>query len=338
MKADFTALREDKNYFKVLMLLLICGSVISLLLSLTMGFYKIPPLEVLPSLFYGDATQNTVLLRIRLPRIIAAFLIGGALSVSGSAYQGMFKNPLVSPDILGVAAGAGLGAAIAISFRLSDIYVQVFAFCTGLLIAFLSYLVSRKVRFGQTVSLILAGTMFGALCIAGTTMLKYLADTQDTLPAITFWLMGSLAKVDINGLLFSALPMVVGFAIIFLMRWRLNVLTLGDEEAQSLGVNPRKTRILAIVGATMLCASAVCLGGLIGWVGLMIPHIARGLTGPVFKKMLPVSLLLGGIFLLLMDNIARGIFTMELPLGVLTAFIGAPFFVVLLLKNKEARD
>lgn len=342
MRHNQINLREKTNYYKIVLLVLLSASILSFLLSFAVGYYRIAPSEIWSILTSPAPSELSaeyiVMMRVRLPRIIAAFLIGAALSVSGGAYQGMFKNPLVSPDILGVATGAGFGAAIAISLHLSAIMVQLFAFLTGLIVALLSYAVSRRVKFGQTVSLILAGTMFSALCFAGTTMLKYLSNTSDTLPAITFWLMGSLVKVNISSLLFSLPSMVAGFIILYLMRWRLNVLTLGDDEAQSLGINPRKTRMITIIGATLLSASAVCLGGLIGWVGLMIPHIARGLVGAEFKKILPVCVLLGGCFLLLMDDLARSISTMEIPLGVLTALIGAPFFLVLILRNREARD
>lgn len=339
---ELPALRERKSYFRILMLALLLAGIGSFLFSFTVGYYDIS-WQGIWQVFSTPAgaelsPEYVVMLRVRLPRILAAFLIGAALSVSGGAYQNMFKNPLVSPDILGVATGAGFGASIAIFYHLSAPATQLLAFGMGLAVAFLSYAVSRRVKFGQTVSLILAGTMFGALCLAGTTMLKYLADSSDTLPAITFWLMGSLAKVDFSALSFSLIPMAIGFVMIFLLRWRLNLLSLGDEEAQSVGVNPRRTRLFAIVAATLLCASAVCLGGLIGWVGLMIPHIARGLVGPQFKKMLPACVLLGGIFLLLMDDLARSVSVMEIPLGVLTAVVGAPFFLVLIMRNREARD
>ncbi|MDL2236975.1 iron ABC transporter permease [Christensenellaceae bacterium OttesenSCG-928-K19] len=314
------------------------ASALSILFSFTVGYYDLPASRIFELFGQIGTAQPTsdyiVLMRVRLPRILSAFLIGAALSVSGASYQGMFKNPLVSPDILGVASGAGFGASLAIFLGMSSVMVQTMAFIAGLGAAFLSFLISSRVKYGQTVSLILAGTMIGALCMAATTMLKYLADTSDTLPAITFWLMGSLVKVDMKSLLFSLVPMAVGFVLLFLMRWRLNVLTLGDEEAQSLGVNPRRTRFMAIVGATLLSSAAVCLGGLIGWVGLMIPHITRGLVGPQYKKTFPVCILLGGCFLLLVDDLSRGVSALEIPIGVLTAFVGAPFFIWLILRRK----
>ncbi len=321
--------------YKTVLIALAAASVLSVCASFLIGYFPIS-LDEFWQVVTGQgaaSTQAVVLLNIRLPRIAAAFLIGAALSVSGSAYQGMFHNPLVSPDILGVASGAGLGASLGIFLHLPSYAVQIMAFGAGLAIALLSYGVSRRVRYGQTVSLVLAGTMFGALCLAGTTMLKYLADSADTLPSITFWLMGSLAKVTPQGLVFSGIPMLAGFVMLFLIRWRLNVLTLGDEEALSVGIHPRRTRLFAIVAATLLSAAAVCLGGLIGWVGLMIPHIARRLAGPQYARMLPVSILLGGCFLLLMDDLARSISVMEIPLGVLTAVVGAPFFLLLIVRG-----
>jgi iron complex transport system permease protein len=177
--------------------------------------------------------------------------------------------------------------------------------------------------------------MLSSMASAAITALKYLADPNDTLPAITYWLMGSFSKVNTKGLLFSVVPIAVGCVVVFLFRWRLNVLTLGDEEAMSMGVGPPMTRTVTILASTVICSAAVCLGGQIGWVGLMVPHMARGMVGSDHRKMLPVAALTGGCFLLLMDNIARSVSTMELPIGVLTSFFGAPFFVLLLLKRKR---
>lgn len=333
-------LKKSKYFYSLLFFSLIIVSLLALVISFTVGYYHMPLkniyLAINSYLKQGELTSESIILfRVRLPRIIAAFLIGAALSVSGSAYQGMFKNPLVSPDILGVSAGAGFGAAWAIVLGLPYYLVQVMAFLFGLLVVFLSNLISRRVRFGQTLTLILAGTMFSALSTAGTTLLKYISEPSDTLPAITFWLMGSLAKVSWNNLLFSLPPMLIGFCLLYLLRWRLNLLTLGDEEARSLGMDPVRTRKQAILGATFLSAAAVCLGGLIGWVGLMIPHIARTLIGPQYRRLLPVSGLLGGCFLLIMDDLARSLFVMEIPLGVMTACLGAPFFMLLILKDRE---
>lgn len=337
VKNEYVVLRDKPSWQRLLLVLLIAGAAASILFSFAVGYYSIPLHVIWETLTSGakDSAEYTVLMQVRLPRILSAFVVGAALSVSGAAYQGMFRNPLVSPDILGVASGAGLGASVAIFWHMGTAATQLLAFAAGLAVAFLAYAVSLKARFGQTVSLILAGTMMGALCVAATSMLKYLASPDDTLPAITFWLMGSLAKTNWDGLLFSSPAIAAGFVVLYLMRWRLNVLTLPDAEAQSVGLDPRRTRVVSILAATLLCAGAVCIGGLVGWVGLMIPHIARGLTGPQYRRMLPVSFLLGGIFLILADDACRSIAAMEIPLGVLTAFLGAPFFLVLILRRQE---
>lgn len=332
-RTEYASLRDRPTWQRWLLIVLVIGAAASVVYSFTVGYYDLSVPEILSTLFSGEkeSAQYIVLTRVRLPRILSAFTVGAALSVSGAAYQGMFRNPLVSPDILGVASGAGLGASAAIFWHLGTAATQLMAFGAGLLVAFAAYAVSLRARFGQTVSLVLAGTMMGALCVAATSMFKYLASPDDTLPAITFWLMGSLAKADWSSLLFSVPILAAGFILLYLMRWRLNVLTLPDQEAQSVGIDPRRTRVLCILAATLLCAGAVCLAGLVGWVGLMIPHIARGLCGPQYRRMLPVSFLLGGLFLILVDDVCRSAAAAEIPLGVLTAFLGAPFFLVLLL-------
>lgn len=331
---------QNFKSFKWLMLILLLISFLLIVSSLAMGFYHISIKELLMLLLYGEEAvtgENSsvfiIIKNIRMPRIIAAFTIGAGLSMAGAAYQGMFKNPLVSPDILGVSNGAGLGAALALTLGLSNFMVQVYAFVFGILVVSLAYFIGSHAKFGHDVSLVLAGSMLGALSSSFITLLKYIADPNNTLPAITFWLMGSLSKVTINSLLFSLIPMTLGCIIIYLLRWKLNLLTLGDEEAQAMGIDPKSTRLIAIAAATIISASAVCLGGLIGWVGLMIPHISRGIVGADYRRVLPIAALMGGSFLLLMDDLARSLSTMEIPLGVLTAVMGAPFFIVLIVKR-----
>lgn len=328
-----------RSHYKKILASLIIVSFLLIVVCISIGFYPLPIKETVVALvnpLLGDMAMPladktaTIVYNIRLPRVFGAFLIGVSLSVSGCAYQGMFKNPLVSPDILGVSAGAGFGAALAISIGMPYYFVQVFAFLGGIITVFLGYALSHKIQFNSTVSLVLIGSMLGTLCTSMTTLLKYLADTNDTLPAITFWLMGSLAKVTPSGVLFTVPPTVIGLTILLLMRWRLNILTLGDDEARSVGINPDHTRFIVIFAATLLSASAVCLGGLIGWVGLMIPHMARKVAGSEYRRLLPVTALMGGSFLLIMDTLARSVCSMEIPIGVLTAFIGAPFFLLLI--------
>lgn len=285
----------------------------------------------------ADGAADTVLFAIRLPRVLAALLIGAALAAAGASYQTLFRNPLVSPDILGISAGAGLGAVLAMFLSLPGPAVQALAFVGGLGAVALVGLVASLVRQRDTILvLVLAGIVIGALAGAVTSLLKVLADPYDQLPAITFWLLGSLSTVT-GGELRTALPaMLLGVLPMFLLRWRINVLALGDEEAQALGVDARRTRLLVIVCATLATAAAVAVAGVIGWIGLLIPHVARMLVGPGFGRMLPAALLLGAGYLLLTDTLARTLTGAELPLGVLTATVGAPFFLWLLVRGREA--
>jgi len=272
----------------------------------------------------------TVVWNLRLPRIIAAVLIGCSLSVAGASFQGLFRNPLVSPDILGVAAGAGFGAALGIIISGSPAVVQMLAFAFGLLAVMISYGISRMVRSNPVLSLILAGMAIGSLFNAFLYLMKYIADPTDQLPTIVYWLMGSLNGIDKNDLLMAGIPMLVGLIILLLIRWRLNVLAMGEEEALALGVDTQKLRIIVILCCTVMTASAVCISGIIGWVGLVIPHVGRMLVGPCHKRMLPIAALLGAVFLLLIDDVARTAISVEIPIGILTAIIGVPFFLFLL--------
>ncbi len=332
-------MNEGRRKQKLIISLLMILSIMLIICSLAIGFYKISIIEILTLIFRGEQAVKPevaiIIKRIRIPRIIGAFAIGAALSSAGASYQGMFKNPLVSPEILGVSNGAGLGAAFAITLGYSNFTVQVFAFILGICVVTLTYFIGSRVKYSQEISLILAGTMLGALTASLTSLLIYIADPNNTLPTITFWLMGSLAKANKTSVLFSIFPIIFGSIILFSLRWRLNLLTLGDEEAQSLGINPKVVRLIAVFAATIISAAAVCLGGIIGWVGLMIPHIARSIVGADYRYLLPVSFLLGGSFLLLMDNLARSILTVEIPLGLLTSIIGAPFFIILIIRRER---
>lgn len=279
-------------------------------------------------------SADTVIWQLRLPRIVAAILVGASLAVAGAAYQGMFRNPLVSPDILGVSAGAGLGAICAIFFHLPLYMVQLFAFIGGLLAVAAVYALASLVRRHDPVLvLVLAGIALSALLGAGISLLKILADPYTQLPTITFWLLGGLHSVNLTDLAYSAPLMLLGLTPLVLLRWRMNLLSLSDDEAIALGVNLTRTRLLLIVAATLMTASAVSFTGIIGWVGLVIPHVARLLVGPHFSRLLPVALLLGATFLLLTDTLARTVAGIELPLGILTALVGAPFFMYLLARG-----
>ncbi|HEY8555533.1 MAG TPA: iron ABC transporter permease [Burkholderiales bacterium] len=274
---------------------------------------------------------ETIVLDVRAPRVLAALLVGAALAGSGAAYQTLFRNPLVSPDILGVSAGAALGAVLAIFLSLGIWAIQGFAFTFGLLAVAAAYAIAASLRRHDPVLvLVLAGVVLGSLLGACVALIKYLADPYNQLPAITYWLLGSLAAATPGDVRASAVPVLVGLAALWLVRWRVNVLSLGDEEAAALGVAAGRVRALVIAAATLVTAAVVAISGIIGWIGLVVPHMARMLVGPDFRLLLPVSLLFGATFLLGVDTLARSAARIEIPLGVLTAFVGTPVFVWLL--------
>lgn len=305
--------------------------------AVLIGPYGLTPGEVMAALLgRGDAQARIVVWNIRLPRVAAAVLVGAALAAAGASYQALFRNPLVSPDILGVSAGAGLGAVAGIFLSLPVAAIQGSAFAGGMAAVGLVTLVASMVRnTDRTLTLVLVGVVIGALAGAMTSLLKVLADPYDQLPAITFWLLGSLASITGADIL-PALPMVLlGLVPLGLMRWQINVLSMGDEDARALGVEAGRTRFLVIAAATLITASVTALAGVVGWVGLVIPHIARMLVGPGFARLLPTSALIGAGYLLIVDTVARSMAAIEIPLGVLTAMIGAPFFVWLLARGRR---
>ena len=278
--------------------------------------------------------HHTVVFQIRLPRIIAAALVGGGLSLAGCSLQGLFKNPLVSPDILGVASGAGFGAALGILLSGHPLVVQVSAFSFGLVAVAVTYGIGRMYRSGAILILVLSGIMVSALFSALLSLVKYVADPYDTLPAIVFWLMGSLASVTGQDLVMVAPPILIASLILVVLRWRINLMALGDDEARSLGIDTKKMTRIIVICATVITASAVCISGIVGWVGLVVPHIGRLLVGPDFKKLVPASALIGASYMMVVDNVSRTAFSTEIPLGILTAIIGAPVFAYLLTKKK----
>ena len=279
---------------------------------------------------------DTVLFGVRLPRVFAAVMVGASLAAAGAAYQGLFRNPLVSPDILGVSTGAGLGAVLGIFLSLPVAFIQLSAFVFGLATVGLVYVIGSLVRGREpTLVLVLAGVVVGSLAGAAISLLKILADPYDQLPAIVFWLLGSLASIRSDEVLSSGPFVLAALLPLVLLRWRINVLSLGDEEARSLGVEAGRLRLIVIVAATLMTASVVAISGVIGWVGLVIPHLARMLVGPNFDRLLPASMLMGGCYLLIVDTLARTIAPIEVPLGILTAIVGAPFFLWLLARGRE---
>lgn len=337
--------KKDTKSNKLKLLILILIPIIAFLFSITLGRYSLSIKEVSTILIAKVLGKNidypevidTVIFQIRMPRVIVAMIVGSALSVSGAVYQGMFKNPMVSPDILGTSAGAGFGAALAILLSFSTIGIQFMSFTFGLIAVLLTYTISTKISKDDSVMLILilAGILIGTIFQSLTSLAKYVADPYDKLPTITFWLMGSLSTVSQKDLLVIIFPYLLGMVPLFLVRWHLNILSFGEEEAKALGVDTKRLRFLVIICSTLLTASSISISGMVGWVGLIIPHLARMAVGPDFKGLLPVSALIGGTYLLLVDNIARSVASVEIPLGILTSIIGAPFFIYLLLKTRK---
>ena len=253
--------------------------------------------------------------------------------MAGAAFQSIFKNPLVSSDLLGVSNGAGFGAALAIILSGSNVVVQIFAFIFGLISVSVTYLISRAYKAGGILILVLSGVAISAFFNSLISAIKFVADPDDKLPEIVYWLMGSLASVTMDKLVMILIPIIIGFAILLLLRWHMNLLAMGDEEAQSLGLNPSRVRLLIIAGCTLLTSEAVSVSGVIGWIGLVIPHMTRMIVGPDNRILIPASLSLGASFLLLIDNISRAVISIEIPIGILTAIIGVPIFLYLLKKG-----
>jgi iron complex transport system permease protein len=307
--------------------------------SLMLGRYHVP-LETWWRVLQApelSGIPGIVLLRVRLPRVLAGILIGAGLSTSGAAYQGLFRNPMVSPDILGASAGAGFGAAAGILFGFGIVGIQCMSFAFGLAAVLLTCAAaSRLSRAGDPIlTLVLVGILVGSIFTALVSLAKYVADPYSKLPAITFWLMGSLAAIHVRDVQFALAPMLLGLAPLVLLRWNLNVLSFGEEEARALGAATGKLRWIIILCATLLTASAVSVAGMVGWVGLVIPHLARMIVGPDYRVLLPASLLLGGAYMLLVDDLARSIYATEIPLGILTSLVGAPFFLYLLTRSRR---
>ncbi len=335
------ARRRGVNSLLLILLLLVI--IFLFIISFALGRYPTAPRDLLTMI--GSRLFNyshglpdvleTVVFNVRLPRIIAAIIVGAALSAAGAAYQGLFRNPLISPDIMGASAGAGLGAAVAIYLSLGPLGVQVYAFIFGLSAVMITYGISTRMRSDPTLSLILSGIMMGSVFSALICLIKYVADPFEKLPSITFWMMGSLSGINPPELAVTALPIIAGTAVLLLLRWRLNALTFGDEEAMTMGLNVTWLRMVIIVCATLVTSAAVSITGLIGWVGLVIPHLARMLVGPDYKVLLPASVLMGAIYLLLVDDIARLASSLEIPIGILTSLLGVPFFLYLFSQRKE---
>jgi len=311
-------------------------------LSLYVGRYPVPVGDVCAVLWNRvwspeNAEQSiyaNIIWEIRLPRALLGTLVGASLAVSGAAFQGLFRNPLVSSGILGVSSGAGFGAALAIVLFGTVAAVYPFALVFGMLAVVCSYLIGRVYSVTPAIMLVLGGVIVSSVFGALLSFLKYVADPYQQLPTIVFWLMGSLASARYSDLMIAGIPMVIGIVGLLGIRWQINVLSMGDREARALGVNTGLSKAIVIVCATLATTGAVCVSGVIGWIGLVIPHIGRMLVGNDNRRLIPASLSLGACFLVLVDNLGRILTGSEIPLGILTALVGGPFFVYLLKKTK----
>lgn len=313
------------------------------LLSFVMGRYGVPLGQVVRILLSGVLpleqtwTDNMAIavLNVRLPRILLACLVGCGLSAAGTGYQTVFQNPMAAPDILGASSGACFGASLAILTGQSAVMITVFAFLASLLSVALVYLVGNHTRGNRVVNLLLAGIMVGSLFSACTSYIKLVADPTNQLPQITYWLMGSLSGTRMGTVRFAAVCMAVGLVPLLLLRWRMNLLTLSPDEARAMGVHTDRLRLAVILSSTVLTAAAVSVSGMIGWVGLVIPHLSRRIVGSDCRRLMPMSCLFGAAFLLLVDNMARCLTAAEIPIGILTAFVGAPFFIYLMVRGGD---
>ena len=332
----------SRNNRKVLTFILLPGLCLAIgIASMVLGRYNLEWAQffsVLKSLFIENVTVSpqaeTIILNIRLPRVLAAFWVGGTLSLTGAAYQGMFRNPMVSPSILGVSSAAGFGASLAILLGLGVFWVQSISFLCGLGAIVAVYVVSLTVgkHHDRYLTLILSGMVVSAIFAALISLTKYIADPYDTLSSIVYWLMGGLSDIGFSDLKYVTLITFPGSILLSLSGWKLDVLSFGDDEAKSMGIHVERLRATVIIVATLMTATVVSISGIIGWVGLLVPHIARMIIGPGNSYLLPASFLVGAAFLMIVDDFSRIISTMEIPLGITTALIGAPFFIFILIK------
>lgn len=339
---------EKGNHYTIKFIVLVAVFLTVSLISVVLGRYSLSIGEFI-KVMWGqipftvidrgwDPAAEKVLFEIRLPRIASALLIGASLSMAGVSYQGMFRNPLVSPDILGASTGAGFGAALAILLGAGYFVISSAAFLFGISAVLLAYIVSRFSKTNETLAMILSGMVISSLFSAGTSFIKLVADTDDDLPEITYWLMGQLSSIKVEDLKFIILPMATGMIPLFMIRWRLNLLTIEEETSKSVGINITLLRLVVVVCATLLTAASVSVSGMIGWVGLIIPHLCRMIFGYDYRRLIPATALFGASFLLVVDDIARLAISSELPIGILTSFVGAPLFLYLLLTGGGMRE
>ncbi|MBQ9992911.1 MAG: iron ABC transporter permease [Firmicutes bacterium] len=334
--------RKNKRKARSINLSLLLLLIIGFCFALFVGKYRLDPVEVFQMLWYKlwgiegswDQMSENVVFGLRLPRILASIVCGAALAMSGASYQAVFKNPLVSPDFLGVSSGACIGAAVAILMTLSSAYIQAFAFIGGLIAVMLTLMIPFLMRSESNIMLVLSGIIVGGVMGSILGFIKYIADPETELATITYWQMGSFSYVTLEQLLKILPALVIAAVLLLALSWRIDIVSLGENEAKTLGANVKLIRTMSIIFATLLTASSVCIAGTIGWVGLVIPHFGRMLIGPDNRHLLPASCLLGGLFLLVVDTVTRTIGPAEMPISILTGIIGAPFYAWLLYKQR----
>ena len=337
-------IEASKSNYAVIMLVFCMLLFLMVVVSLGMGRLHIAPMDVFKILcsYVVPVEQSwsdqaaSVIYTLRLPRVLAAILIGAALSLSGAAYQSVFKNPLVAPDMLGVSSGACVGASLCILLGLGSTFIQIGAFAGGMLAVGCAVIITRIIGKNSIVMLVLSGLIVSGLMNALLGIIKYLADSETQLPEITYWQLGSLVSVTWANIFSSGIPIVFCLVFMLVIRWRMNILTLSDEEVHMLGRDAGWLRYAIILCATVLTACSVCISGTIGWVGLVIPHFSRMLVGPNNQRLLPLAIVLGAFFLLAVDTISRASMSAEIPLSILTGLIGAPFYFYLLLRQRLA--
>ena len=332
-----------RGRYITILLFFVIVLIVLFFLSFFWGRYSISPgtlIDVFLSKFnltepYWADQVESIIFQVRLPRILLACLVGCCLSAAGATYQGIFQNPMAAPDFLGASSGAALGACLAILLDLNSAMITLFAFVFSVATVLVVMFVARCAPGNRVVSLVLAGIIISSLCSSGTSYIKLVADTEDQLPEITYWLMGSLSGTNLDTALWIMIPMAIGLVPLIFLSWKINILTVGDEEAVSMGVNVQRVRTISILCATLVTAASVSVSGMIGWIGLVIPHFARMLVGNNYVKMMPLTLVIGAVFLLIVDDISRNLLATEIPIGILTSIIGAPFFIYLLVRKEN---
>lgn len=336
-------IQTSKIYFDSVIVGLTLILAVGFIISFMLGKYPIAPAElfsilasnVLPIDQTWTDQQAVILYHVRMPRIILSVLVGCCLSAAGAAYQGIFRNPLVSSDIVGASSGAAFGAALAILMAIGNLGISILAFVFSIGAVMAVGFLSKKVKTNPVLGLVLAGIMVGSLFNSATSFLKLVADPNEQLPAITYWLMGSFSGAKLEDIRLAIIPMAAGLIPLFLLRWKINILTMVDDEARTMGVDTKKTRAIIVIAATLVTAASIAVSGMIGWIGLVIPHLSRMLVGSDYRRLMPVSMLMGASFLLIVDNVSRLTTTSEIPIGILTSFIGAPFFFYLISREGE---